>query len=283
LSLVGGVPSSASVNFDTYRNCAYFADNPGESGLADGSVVVADVSDPHHPVITDHLTARAFANPGESLRVYARRGLLVGDHYDTLQLNPNQVNYIHDLAVSWGYAQILDVSNPAKPFQVSRIQTGVDNPANCAKEAADREPQKSGLSKGDPFWAAIGTLLLYDFHQCSADRLHDPTIVACANFGSGLRVFDIRDPRHPRELAYYNTGTLSRTDLRRRTAGHPPRSWRDLVGHCLRWSARRQICSGYLALPWRPSVCRPNRLLRAPVQSARPTLRSAHRQHPPPR
>jgi hypothetical protein len=438
LSLVGGVPSSASVNFDTYRNCAYFADNPGESGLADGSVVVADVSDPHHPVITDHLTARAFANPGESLRVYARRGLLVGDHYDTLQLNPNQVNYIHDLAVDltqdcrhprlladvqmphaaghegcfqpdgniyymssvltgtftpidltdpshprelsagwrlpyphgcsisddgktgyfsntltvglevvdtsqaqelepnagarelgvfptpddstqqssipltyngkpylliwaesanilqpeqachdaqfsslWGYAQILDVSNPAKPFQVSRIQTGVDNPANCAKEAADREPQKSGLSKGDPFWAAIGTLLLYDFHQCSADRLHDPTIVACANFGSGLRVFDIRDPRHPRELAYYNTGTLSRTDLRRRTAGHPPRSWRDLVGHCLRWSARRQICSGYLALPWRPSVCRPNRLLRAPVQSARPTLRSAHRQHPP--
>ncbi|MBV8303436.1 MAG: hypothetical protein JOZ04_04445, partial [Acidimicrobiia bacterium] len=69
LTLVGGVLSSASVNFDTYRNCAYFADNPGQTGLADGSVVVADVSDPRHPVITDHLNAGAFANPGESLRV----------------------------------------------------------------------------------------------------------------------------------------------------------------------------------------------------------------------
>ena len=73
LQLVGGVASSASVNFDTYGNCAYFADNPGESRLADGSVVVADVSDPRHPRITDHLKAGAFANPGESLRVNARR------------------------------------------------------------------------------------------------------------------------------------------------------------------------------------------------------------------
>jgi hypothetical protein len=136
----------------------------------------------------------------------------------------------HDAKFSslWGYAQIFDVSNPTKPLQVSRIQTGVDNPANCAKEAGDREPQKSGLSRGDPFWAAIGTVLLYDFHQCSVDRLHDPTILACANFGSGLRVFDIRDPRHPHELAYYNIGTLSQTDPTIDYAGARPVIRRDL-------------------------------------------------------
>jgi hypothetical protein len=28
--------------------------------------------------------------------------------------------------------------------------------------------------------------------------------VACSFIASGLRVFDIRDPRHPREIAYFN-------------------------------------------------------------------------------
>jgi hypothetical protein len=32
----------------------------------------------------------------------------------------------------------------------------------------------------------------------------EPGIVACSMILSGLRVFDIRDPLHPRELAYFN-------------------------------------------------------------------------------
>ena len=46
----------------------------------------------------------------------------------------------------------------------------------------------------------------YNSHYCNADRLVDPTILACANFESGLRVFDIRDVRAPREIAYFNPG-----------------------------------------------------------------------------
>jgi len=34
----------------------------------------------------------------------------------------------------------------------------------------------------------------------------DPTIVACSEFQSGLRVFEIRDVRHPREIGYFNPG-----------------------------------------------------------------------------
>jgi hypothetical protein len=32
----------------------------------------------------------------------------------------------------------------------------------------------------------------------------DPHIVACSFIMSGLRVFDIRDPKNPREVAYFN-------------------------------------------------------------------------------
>jgi hypothetical protein len=46
----------------------------------------------------------------------------------------------------------------------------------------------------------------YDSHYCTIDRPVDPTIVACSEFQSGLRVFDIRDVRRPREIAYFNPG-----------------------------------------------------------------------------
>jgi hypothetical protein len=38
----------------------------------------------------------------------------------------------------------------------------------------------------------------------------DPKIVACSMILSGLRVFDIRDPEHPREIAYFNAPVTPR-------------------------------------------------------------------------
>jgi len=44
----------------------------------------------------------------------------------------------------------------------------------------------------------------YTAHYCSLPSRLDPAIVACSFIGSGLRVFDIRDVRHPKEAAYFN-------------------------------------------------------------------------------
>jgi len=44
----------------------------------------------------------------------------------------------------------------------------------------------------------------YASHYCSVPRYNDPGIVACGFIASGLRVFDINDPFHPKEVAYFN-------------------------------------------------------------------------------
>src|SRR3712207_4379762 len=80
LTEVGFMPSSSFANFDTYENCAYYSDTIGAFN-AEGGTVVVDVSDPRKPVQTAHLTEKAAANAGESLRVHPGRGLLVADRY----------------------------------------------------------------------------------------------------------------------------------------------------------------------------------------------------------
>ena len=48
-----------------------------------------------------------------------------------------------------------------------------------------------------------GSAFEYGAHYCSVPREVDPEIAACSFLNSGLRIFDIRDPQHPREVAYY--------------------------------------------------------------------------------
>jgi hypothetical protein len=54
---------------------------------------------------------------------------------------------------------------------------------------------------GDPgtFSPAQG----YAAHYCNIPTRTDPPIVACSFIASGLRVFDISDLQHPKEIAYY--------------------------------------------------------------------------------
>ena len=44
----------------------------------------------------------------------------------------------------------------------------------------------------------------YAGHYCSVPREVDPEIVSCSFILSGERVFNIEDPAHPREVAYFN-------------------------------------------------------------------------------
>jgi len=86
-------------------------------------------------------------------------------------------------------ARIIDIGDETNPKIVSRLMLEVHDPANCAKVL----PDLVGLS-----------VFTYGSHYCSVDNKDHATTLACAYFNSGIRVFDIRDPRRPKEIAYFN-------------------------------------------------------------------------------
>lgn len=88
----------------------------------------------------------------------------------------------------WGYTRIIDIADPTKPVEVSQIKLEVNDPANCATTLQE---QNSAFA------------LMYSAHYCNADDPKDTKYIACGWISSGLRVFDVRDPQQPREVAYY--------------------------------------------------------------------------------
>jgi hypothetical protein len=94
-------------------------------------------------------------------------------------------------------ARIIDISDETKPKIVSKLMLETHDAANCDKVA----PDIVGLST-----------FTYGSHYCSVDSRNNATTLACGYFNSGVRVFDIRDPIRPREIAYYNpAGTTTRS------------------------------------------------------------------------
>jgi hypothetical protein len=86
-------------------------------------------------------------------------------------------------------AHIFDFADEANPKQVSELRLETHVPANCSKVL----PDLAGLS-----------IFTYGSHYCSVDNRQNATAMACSYFNSGIRVFDIRDPAAPKEIAYLN-------------------------------------------------------------------------------
>jgi hypothetical protein len=89
----------------------------------------------------------------------------------------------------FGYARILDISDEQNPKLVSQIKTEALEPAHCAESL----PLAGLIGFG------VGT------HYCSVDRTENPRLLGCGFWAGGLRVFDIRNPWRPKEVAYFDT------------------------------------------------------------------------------
>jgi hypothetical protein len=92
-------------------------------------------------------------------------------------------------------ARIIDISDETNPRIVSRLGLEIHDPKNCDQV----RPDIAGLS-----------IFTYGSHYCSVDNKTNTTTLACGYFNSGIRVFDIRNPAQPKEIAYFNPpGTAS--------------------------------------------------------------------------
>jgi len=96
-----------------------------------------------------------------------------------------------------GAARIIDIQDVKHPFVVSNIRLAV-NQASAQGAALEADP---GNGQDQPFQG-------YQAHYCSLPSRVDPYIIACSFIMSGLRVFDIRDVKHPVEIAYFNKPLL---------------------------------------------------------------------------
>jgi hypothetical protein len=195
------------------------------SGLIGGSLTAIDVSNPQSPAIIWSGIAAFPVNHGVELSedgntLYLATvfpgGVLILDVSDIQQRKPvpavrtiGQVTWDsqsvgqHAFPVSYSGkpyliaadefnaegVHIVDISNPAAPVVVRHLQLQIQLPQYAAARAAD--------TAGDGLFG-------YEAHYCAVDRPVNPTALACGFFESGIRVFDIRDPLNPREIAYFN-------------------------------------------------------------------------------
>lgn len=95
----------------------------------------------------------------------------------------------------FGFARIIDIADEKSPRVVSKLMLQVHDPANC-----------SAVQQDTGFLDVFG----YSSHYCTADNPQNAQYVACSYFEAGLRVFDIRDPYRPKEVAYYKPSAGNR-------------------------------------------------------------------------
>lgn len=89
-----------------------------------------------------------------------------------------------------GAGRIIDIGDETQPKVVSNLRLEVHEPENRAAIADDP--------------GAFLPIQGYAGHYCNVPTRVNPEIAACSMIVSGLRIFDIRDPHNPREVAYFN-------------------------------------------------------------------------------
>ena len=170
---------------------------PGPAGLTGAGLRILDVSQiqdrvPHPKVPTlssitwDNVSIPQVAEP------FTRDGhryLLEVDEFVDL-FSARGLSNLQESPV--GAARIINVDDPRHPRIVSNIRLAVHQPAAHAS--------KEQLSDPGAWFPAQGNAA----HYCGMPTRKNPKIAGCSMILSGLRLFDIRDVKHPREVAYFN-------------------------------------------------------------------------------
>ena len=185
-----GAPHDLSISKDSNR--AYIM-QPGTGASGSNAVTILDVSDfnarkpnPQVRVVsTLSWTDGGIAMTSEQIAIGGIPYLLVSDE---LQAGTRTAACANGTPV-FAFARLIDISNENTPVERSKLKLEVDDPKNCGNLANDPAFLTAGFG--------------YSAHFCTADNREDTHLVACSRHEAGMRVFDVRDPKNPREVAYY--------------------------------------------------------------------------------
>ena len=179
-------------------NLLYVADMgyPDSNSFTSGGLKIYDVSAiqqrkplPQAKLLSTY-TWRDVAIPQvpEPMRINGHNYLLMNDEFTALATS---AAFQYRASSSPAIARIINVDDPKRPFQVSTMRLQVH-----------LEKNREGDQKNDP--GAQSPIGGYASHYCAIPRYRNPELAGCAYIESGLRIFDIRDPYHPKEVGYYN-------------------------------------------------------------------------------
>jgi hypothetical protein len=107
----------------------------------------------------------------------------------------------------FGYPQIIDVADVKNPKIISKLRLQVSDPTNCAALLAETPPDPPGTAPGTNLPAISGTTN-YSEESCVPDNPRNVKLLECSFQNGGLRVFDVRDPTRPKEVAYWKPGAV---------------------------------------------------------------------------
>jgi hypothetical protein len=84
----------------------------------------------------------------------------------------------------WAWGHVIDINNERKPKPVSEIKLEVNEQSNCSTTGADDAN--------------------YSIHYIGVDDPRNAKKLFYTYYTGGLRIFDVRNPRRPKEIAYYH-------------------------------------------------------------------------------
>jgi hypothetical protein len=94
----------------------------------------------------------------------------------------------------WAWGHVLDMSDERNPRPVSEIKLEVNEQSNCPRTGPDDA--------------------VYSIHYVGVDDEQETTRIFYTYYTGGLRVFDVRDPANPKEIAYYHPPPKEETVLK---------------------------------------------------------------------
>lgn len=97
---------------------------------------------------------------------------------------PQEANPFVGPAQPW----LTDISDPTHPKPVAQFGLQINEPANC--------PEQLNAAESD------------SVHYHDVDDPNDTTFVMASMWNAGVRLFDVRNPRKPTEVAYFNPGDI---------------------------------------------------------------------------